>query len=116
MIKDMDISRAIRTFKEWDLKGKWKKPDPIFINHLSEKSDDCLSVSEVLIKVIENGKWPDLLPGKKRFNPTLWIINACYIACFLMRSCCWRMMVNSGLMMQKIHIKLFYWPLYIISL
>lgn len=82
MIKEKDIERAVNLFKNWDLEGRWERPDEVFINHLKEKADDCLDVAKVLKELMKSRDLVRQFLGKETFNPTLWIINPSYYSIF----------------------------------
>ncbi len=82
MINDKDIERARVMFTKWDLEQRWKTPEDVFINHLTEKADDCLDVAKVLLDLMKEKELVIKLLHKSNFNPTLWILNPSYYSIF----------------------------------
>ena len=77
MIKKEDIKRAIKTFKEWDSKGIWKKPSEAFIQHTLKKAEDAIRTAQIILKIMEDVKAQELF-GAENYDGSLWIINASY--------------------------------------
>lgn len=82
MINDKDIERAVTMFTRWDLERKWKLPEPVFINHLKEKVEDCLDTAKLLLEIMKEKNSIQNYLHKEQFNPTLWIINPSYYSIF----------------------------------
>lgn len=77
MIKQEDIKKAIKTFKEWDNEGSWKTPSQAYIQHTLKKSEDAIRTAQIILKIMEDVKAQELFDAVN-YDGSLWIINASY--------------------------------------
>lgn len=83
MIKKEDISRAIKTFKEWDNEKRWKSPTEAFTRHTLKKAENALRTAQFILKIMEDFRIKGLFEAED-YDGSLWIINAAYYRIFFM--------------------------------
>ena len=83
MIKEGDIKRAVKMFKEWDNNRIWNTPAEAFKHHTLKKSENALKTAQYILKIMEDTKTKDYFDAED-YDGTLWIINASYYRIFFL--------------------------------
>lgn len=83
MIKEEDIRKAIKIFKEWDNENRWDTPTETFKHHTLNKSENALKTTQFILTVMEDSKANDFFDAED-YDGTLWIINTSYYRIFFL--------------------------------
>lgn len=84
MMKQEDIKKAVKLFKEWDNSHAWEIPKPEFVKHVKQKAENSLKTAQYLIQLIKNNEVKEILQIKEDYNCSLWIINCSYYSMFFL--------------------------------
>lgn len=83
MIKEKDIKKSLKIFKEWDNENKWDIPTEIFKHHVLTKSENALKTAQLILTAMEDSKANDFF-DLEDYDGTLWIINTSYYRIFFL--------------------------------